>query len=206
MKALILGNGSLSDYDTIRRKTAGCDLLICADGGLRHAEHMGLVPDILLGDMDSVSEIPAKIETHTFPVRKDATDGELAVDYALDQGADEIILAGFSGCRLDHTLTNISFLEKIADAGKTGIFLDDTNEIYWLQKENTLAGKPGDLVSIVPLTNLEGVTTTGLDYPLYDETLYFGKSRGVSNVMTGDTCTVTVRAGKGLLIKSRDFI
>ncbi len=204
MKALILGNGDIADYAWIKRRTLGYDLLICADGGLRHAEKMELVPDIVLGDMDSVRKIPQGVIRKVFPARKDETDGELAVEYALEQGADEVVMAGFSGCRLDHTLTNIFFLEKIADAGKTGIFIDDKNEICFLRDKINLQGKPGELVSIVPLCNIEGITTKGLEYPLCKETLYFGKSRGISNVMTGQECEITIEAGYGLVLKSRD--
>lgn len=204
MKALILGNGDIFDYPAMAARTADYDLLICADGGLRHAQALGWTPDILLGDMDSVKTAPAAVPKQVFPARKDETDGELAVGYALAQGAGEIVLAGFSGCRLDHTLTNVFFLKTIADAGKTGVFLDDKNEIYYIQDQVSLQGRAGDLVSIVPLTDMGGVTTRGLEYPLAGETLYFAKSRGVSNVMTGSWCEITARSGCGLVMKSRD--
>lgn len=204
MKAVILGNGDILDYAGIRQKIGDYDLLICADGGLRHAQNLGLVPDILLGDMDSVKSVPDGMQTKVFPVRKDETDGEIAVQYALSEGAEEIVMVGFSGCRLDHTLTNIYFLKMIADAGKSGVFLDDKNEIYCLTKKVTLTGRAGDLVSIVPICDMAGVTTDGLEYPLQGEAMYFGKSRGVSNVMTGDMCTITTESGFGLVMKSRD--
>lgn len=204
MRALILGNGDVFDYPQILRRAGVFDLLICADGGLRHAEAMGLTPDILLGDMDSARDIPADVARKVFPARKDETDGEIAVDYALAQGADEIVLAGFSGCRLDHTLTNIYFLKQIADAGKSGVFIDDKNEIYFIRERLVLQGTPGEIVSVVPLCQMEGVSTKGLEYTLREETLYFGRSRGVSNVLTQDTCEITVRSGYGLVLKSRD--
>ena len=143
MRALILGNGDVFDYPEILRRVGAFDLLICADGGLRHAEAMMRTPDILLGDMDSARDIPPDVARKVFPARKDETDGEIAVDYALAEGADEIVLVGFSGCRLDHTLTNICFLKKIADAGKSGVFIDDKNEIYFIRERLVLQGKPG---------------------------------------------------------------
>lgn len=204
MRAVIIGNGNISDDAYIKKYLQSGDVIICADGGYNHAVRMQVKPDIVIGDMDSVCRDVRGIPNVVYPKRKDFTDGELAVRHALEQGADEVLLLGFTGTRLDHTLTNIFLLKLIADAGKTGFLADENNEIYLSEQENLIRGRQGDLVSIVPLEDMHGIYTERLEYPLKDETLHFGQSRGVSNVMLAADCRITVRQGFGLIIKSRD--
>lgn len=202
MRAVIIGNGTV--FEEAKQLLRDGDYIICADGGYDHAQQLGILPDIVLGDMDSVQCAAGNIPNVVYPARKDFTDGELAVHHGLEQGAEEFLLLGFTGTRLDHTLTNIFLLKQIADAGKRGVLIDGHNEVYFARTENCIRGQRGDLVSIVPLADMQGVCTEGLEYPLSDETLYFGQSRGVSNVMLAETCRITMRDGAGLIIKSRD--
>ena len=202
MIALIVGNGDVSGE--IADKLPKGAYVICADGGYRHMKTLGLRADILIGDMDSVGEETEPDNVLRYPVRKDFTDGEIAVNYALEKGFSEIVMVGFVGTRMDHTLTNIFLLKKIKEQGKSGCVIDAHNEIY-CSADITLDGKKGDIVSIIPVGgNADGVTTEGLEYPLCGETLEFGKGRGVSNVMTGERCRITVENGTALIIKSRD--
>ncbi len=203
MTALIIANGEVGENI--------CDILphyefvICADGGVRHLEKLGISADIVLGDMDSAGEISLGDNVITYPVRKDFTDGEIAVNYALENGYTDIVMIGFTGTRLDHTLTNIFLLEKIAKHGGKGKIIDDNNIIMWAERENIIEGSPGEIISIIPVGgDVFGVTTQGLDYPLKDEKLEFGKSRGVSNVMTGEKCRICIKKGQALIIKSKD--
>ncbi len=202
MIALIVGNGDVSRE--IADKLPKGAYVICADGGYRHMKTLGLRADILIGDMDSVGEETEPDTVLRYPVRKDFTDGEIAVNYALEKGFSEIVMVGFVGTRMDHTLTNIFLLKKIKEQGKNGCVIDAHNEIY-CSADITLGGKKGDIVSIIPVGgDVDGVTTEGLEYPLCGETLEFGKGRGVSNVMTGERCRITVENGTALIIKSRD--
>lgn len=205
MRAVIIGNGGMSNYNKIRDCLYEDDYIICADGGYRHAVRLGLRPDIIIGDMDSVHTDTGSLRAVRLPVKKDFTDGEAAVRYALEKGFFDIVLLGFTGVRMDHTLTNISLLKIISERHKRGRLIDEYNEISFAEERNVICGAVGDLVSIIPLSDeLEGVTTEGLEYPLDDETLYFGESRGVSNVMLAETCVITKRSGSGLIIKSID--
>lgn len=205
MRAVIIGNGEIKDYKYISGKLRKGDYLICADGGYRHFAPLGINPDVLIGDMDSIEKNDFDGDIINLPVRKDFTDSEVCVKYVLLKDFEEILMLGFTGTRQDHTVTNLMLLKQFAEAGKKAHILDEHNDIYFTSEESIIYGKKGDIVSIVPVgCDLTGVTTTGLDYPLDNETLFFGESRGVSNVMTSNKCVITVKSGFGLIIKARD--
>lgn len=200
MRAVIIGGGSITDYKYIRSKISADDYVICADGGYDHARVLRVSPDILIGDFDSIKALPEDTKKIKYPVRKDFTDGEIAVKYALEHGFDDVLLLGMTGDRADHTITDILLLTQC----KSGAVIDDNNEIYLLRGRLCLNGSAGETISIVPIFgNLEGITSENLEYPLNDETLYFGESRGVSNVMLSNSCTITAKKGMGLVIKVR---
>ena len=201
MRAVIICNGSINDYEYIKSKIHPDDYIICADGGYIHAMKMNIKPDIVIGDLDSSPEIE-DVSIMKYPVRKDYTDGEISIRYAMDNGYDDILILGATGDRMDHTMTDIFLLTLC----KNGCLIDDNNEIYLIRNHLEVYGKKGDTVSILPINgDLEGITTEGLEYPLKNETLYFGKSRGVSNVMENDTCCIETARGLGLLIKVRNI-
>jgi len=205
MRAVIIGGGRSGDAAFCRSLILDNDYIICADGGYDLAMQMGIKPDILIGDLDSVKSENINTEIIKYPTRKDATDGEIAVDYAIEKGYDDILMIGFIGNRMDHTLTNISLLIRIKRAGRNGVIIDYNNEIRLLEDSITVSGKKGDLVSIIPITDTVGkVVTEKLEYPLDGEDLYYGESRGVSNVMLADECRISIKSGRALVIKSRD--
>lgn len=206
MRAVIIGNGNIEDYNYISGKLRKNDYIVCADGGYRHAKAMGIKPAVLIGDMDSLlPDENIDTETINLPVRKDFTDSEVCVKYVLLKDFEDILMLGFMGTRQDHTLTNLMLLKQFADNGKKAHLLDEHNEIYYTAKENIIYGKKGDIISIIPFSgDLTGVSTSGLDYPLNNETLFFGESRGVSNVMISNKCVITVQSGFGLIIKAHD--
>ncbi len=196
MRAVIIGNGDINDYAYIKTKLRNDDYIICADGGLRHTRMLGVKPDIAMGDFDSADKTD-EVKTFTYPVHKDFTDGEIAVNYALEQGYGEILLLGMTGSRLDHTLTNIFQLIKNENIS----LIDDKNEIRVIKKTITIHGKKGKTLSVIPISqNLSGVRATGVYYPITGETLVFGEGRGNSNVITDDICTISVEGGTGLVI------
>ena len=109
MRAVIIGNGDIKDYKYIKSKISADDFVICADGGLRHIENLDIKADVAIGDFDS-ADIDEEITHYVFPVDKDYTDGELAVNYAVENGYDDILLIAMTGQRLDHTLSNFFLL------------------------------------------------------------------------------------------------
>lgn len=205
MRAVIIGNGAITDYDKIKQRLRADDYIICADGGYNHAKELGVAPSVVIGDMDSIGDNDYKGEIINLPIRKDFTDSEVCVKYILLKHFDEVMMLGFTGKRQDHAISNMLLLKQFADTETRAYIVDENNEIYFTNSENTIYGKKGDIVSIIPITgNLCGVTTKGLDYPLNDETLIFGESRGVSNIMTSDKCKITIKSGSGFIIKARD--
>ena len=205
MRAIILGGGKIDNVDFYRSFISDDDYIICADSGYDSALKLGITPNILIGDMDSLQSKVTDTKTVQYPARKDMTDGQLAVEYAIENDFEEIIMIGFIGSRMDHTLTNISFLDRINSEKKYGVIIDEHNEMYLTTDTIELSGKKGDIVSVIPVSELvRGVITYNLEYPLDNENLYYNDSRGVSNVMCGDVCRITVKSGKALVMKCSD--
>lgn len=198
MRAVIIGNGIINNYDHIRSRLNSGDFIICADGGLRHAKAMGITPDVAIGDFDSHDKEPG-VRTYEYPTDKDFTDGELAVLYAKDHGYNEIMLLGMTGDRLDHTLTNIFMMRNCPGS----YLVDDKNEVRLIEDRLTIKDRKGKTLSIIPIYgDLTGIVTQGLKWRLDNETLYFGSSRGSSNVIQSDICEISVKGGTGVVIIS----
>lgn len=205
MRAVIIGNGVIEDYEKIKKRLRADDYIICADGGYKHAKILKLTPSVVIGDMDSIGDNDYDGEIINLPIRKDFTDSEVCVKYILLKHFEEVMMLGFTGARQDHSLANMLLLKQFSDIGANAYIVDEHSEIRYSSAENSIYGKKGDIVSIIPITgDLCGVTTHGLDYPLNDETLVFGESRGVSNVMTSNKCRINIKSGSGFIIKAWD--
>lgn len=203
MRAVIFANGVLNLPHTRSVLRAG-DIIIAADGGLHHCQDLGVTPAVVIGDLDSLlpDEISAlqaaEVEIIRYPARKDQTDFELALRYAVSLGADEIIGLGALGARWDMTIANILLLGAPELAGLTVRLIDRQQEIMLLRGEGkiTFHGRRGDTLSLMPLgQDARGVTLVGLEYPLADGTLRFSSTRGISNVLGGKTATVYLKQG-----------
>jgi len=207
MQIAIIANGEINDYPAAAAKLAGVDYLIACDGGLRHCPPLGVVPDCMLGDFDSAP--PALMDEYrimgvpalSFPCEKDETDLELAVAHAVALGADSIVLIGASGGRVDHQLANIHVLAQSGDISME--MWDERTNIRLVRDRVTLAREGYKTVSLIPLTTeVTGITTRGLKYPLNNETLRVGQTRGVSNEFVGDAAEVVVGDGWLLVVCS----
>lgn len=212
MRVLVFANGNCPDSDLARCYAAWANRVICADGGANHAEVFGVVPDVLIGDLDSVSpELRAMLEVRgtqvlAYPSNKDETDLELALLYTVEQGASEVVVLGALGGRIDHELGNFLLLAHPQLIGVDIRFVEGKQEISLIHGCKTFCGTVGDLLSLLPIGgNVEGVTTQGLEYPLRDETLFFGPARGVSNVFTAEQPEVKVRSGLLLAVHTRQM-
>jgi thiamine pyrophosphokinase len=206
-RAIIFANGELNVSSALRSEIRSDDLVIAADGGSLHCRTLGITPHIVIGDFDSVppEELTALqaggSQLIRYPARKDKTDLELAFDYARQQGCQQIILIGALGARWDMSIANILLTAHPAYKEIEVRLVDNYQELLLLQSAGklTLHGQPGDTLSLIPLNSrAEGITTQGLEYALADEDLEFASSRGVSNVFTEETATITLR--QGLLI------
>jgi len=204
LRAVIISGGTVTDYEILKSQVRGGDTIICADSGYNHAVKMGLAVDIVVGDFDSIGEMPRGVKCLKFPARKDLTDTEIAIEYARGQGYRDFLFLAATGCRLDHTLTNILQLNGFLQRGETAVLVDEFNKIMLTDSMLELCEPAGSIVSLVPLTPCGGVTTTGLEYPLLNAELQVGKGLGVSNVMAAENATVTVKRGRLLVIVARD--
>ena len=180
------------------------DLVIAADGGLRHTQAIGITPTLILGDFDSLGYTPD--ESLVFPVEKDDTDAMLAAREGLRRGCDEFYFYGsLDGKRLDHTVANFQTLQFLADRGATG-YLIGADYLVTVVKNGTLrfpAGATG-IVSLFCLgADARGVTLEGLKYPMQGGTLTAGFPLGVSNHFIGTDATVSVRDGSLLVLWDR---
>ncbi|HEV3486918.1 MAG TPA: thiamine diphosphokinase [Vicinamibacterales bacterium] len=191
--------------DTLR---AGSPLVVAADGGALKAEQLGLRPDIVVGDGDSLPPDRASrlrgdgIEVRVHAVDKDESDTELAIREALLRGATSIVLtAALRGSRVEHSLANILLLTMPELDGVDAALVDgpSTVRVMGVSGPATLhiTGARGDYVSLLALSErVEGVATSGLRFPLRDETLTQGPARGLSNELLETEASVTTRAGR----------
>jgi thiamine pyrophosphokinase len=210
-KKIIIISGGEIELDPVfyKRFVNEGDYIICADSGTDNALKVGINPDIIVGDMDSINpqtltEITNRnIEIHKYNPEKDFSDTEIAIQYAMTMNINEIIIFGAIGDRLDHTLSNIHLIKTCLEKGYNAKIVNKKNEVSLINDSIYIDGKKGDLVSLIPLTEeVEGVITDGLYYPLKDETLFLGSTRGNSNVMIDDKAIVKIKSGLLLVIKT----
>ena len=207
MHALIFVGGTLRTGKAVEKAIASADLILAADSGAMIALQYGCTPAIIVGDFDSLTLSEQDLvkmgsQLVRAEVEKNETDTELAVQVALEQGAERItLLGGIGGERFDHTMANILLL---AGFEMVPLQIIDGPSTCWLLRgpgSTSIEGSPGDLLSLLPLTSeAGGVRTTNLYYPLYGETLYFGKPRGVSNVLISERAEVLLKLGLLLVI------
>ena len=207
MTILIFANGQMSNLDWVRPYIKDGFVIIAADGGARHLAKLGIDPDIVIGDFDSIT--PALREqlgskgtlfiSHSD--QKDETDLELALLYAVNHYEEDIQIFGSLGGRLDQTLGNIFLLAHPAFNGRSIELVEPDQRAWLVNSECLIKGSIGDTLSLIPLgeeVHIRG--TTGLKWELSDEKLLFGPARGISNVMTAKTATVTLESGKLICI------
>jgi len=213
--ALVLADGRVGSRTDLDRAWPGwsddVDVVVAADGGARHARPLGIRIDRWVGDGDSIE--PAELERlreagvsiDRASPDKDETDAELAVGAAVATGASRVtILGALAGERLDHELGNIWLLAHPSLAGRDARLVDAGTRIRLIGPGRTrLGGRIGDLVSLLPLGDqATGVVTDGLRYPLRDEPLLVGPSRGLSNVRIADEAAVSIRTGRLLVVET----
>ena len=211
MKAVVIAAGDLDPLD--RAVLADADITVAADGGAASLESIGLRPDLLVGDLDSIDAAlverlaaeGTRVERH--PIDKEASDTELAVEAALARGASEIVILGAAGGdRLDHELANLLLLTDPALAGRDISAVRGGSRVSALHggARRELGGGIGDLVTLLPVGgDAAGVTTAGLRWPLDGATLTMGRSRGLSNEIVSSPASVQLGEGTLLVIETQ---
>jgi thiamine pyrophosphokinase len=222
MQVIVLADGAVGPRDALDAAWPGWlekgAVVVAADGGARHAARLGLDIDRWVGDGDSLEEtaiaelIAAGVPVDRVPADKDQSDTELALVAALEWRPSAVTMLGaLGGARIDHALANLTLLAMPALAGVDLRLVAVDARVRLLQAPAEggtsvtaeLEGRSNDLVSLLPVGgDAVGVSTTGLAYPLADETLLDGLTRGLSNRRTSELATVSLRSGRLLIVET----
>ncbi len=200
--AILLG-GDLTPTERLKGQLVGARV-IAADSGIAHAVALELVPELWVGDFDSsgseLEAIFAHVPRHVFPSEKDATDGDIAVSEAFRRGATAIILVGGFGGQFDHALTHVAMLLALAKREIPCMISSGHEEAHPLAFEVHIGGvAPGTRISIVPMSDIKGLTLRGVKWPLEHRNVPFGSTLTLSNVVTGDV-EIECDLGTGLAV------
>lgn len=193
-----------AECDGLARPIGPESFVIAADGGLRHTEKLGIAPDAVLGDFDSLGFCPEG--ANVFPVEKDDTDAMLAVRLGLRRGCGEFLLYGsLDGPRLDHTVANFQTLQFLAEHGAAGYLIGNTTMVTVVKngKITFPAGLSGTISVFCMGPDAVGVTEKGLFYGLENGTLSSGFPLGVSNHFAGEAAEISVKNGSLLVLWER---
>lgn len=208
MRIIIVANAPVNADPRLSQIAASADYIIAADGGAQPLAAAGIVPHLLIGDLDSLSNdhvdwlIAQGVEVQRYAREKDETDLELALLAAVGRNASHIDLFCVLGGRWDHTVATIAMLSLPMLIGRTVRIFADGQTLAIVRDHILLDGPVTRTVSLIPLTpTVDGITTTGLAYPLECATLYFERSRGVSNVVTQMPASVLVQSGVLLVVQ-----
>ena len=204
-KFTILLGGELTVTSRLRGQIAG-SRVIAADSGILHAAALGVRPELWAGDFDSVTAEQRKAFAHIpqmeFPSEKDMTDGELAVEEALARGATSLVFAGaFGGARADHAFLHLAAALALTERGVPTLLTSGNQEGVPLEpgREAAFDYAPGTLFSVIGFSDIEGLTISGVRWPLSERSVPFGSSLTISNIVAGEL-TVKIAAGRAILI------
>lgn len=211
--ALVVVNGELPSAALLHKLVNQVGSIICTDGAAIDFRKAGFLPDIIVGDLDSLGpELRREFEKECRIVERPsqyATDFEKALDLAAEMGIVQIELVGLKGGRLDHAITNLSIICNYRQRFELQIHDDDGYGLLLHEQRRSidLKTKVGSIVSLIPLARVTGITTSGLLYPLNEEMLEFGGRNGQSNQAIAENLQISLKGGILLVIvlnQSRD--
>ncbi len=186
--------------------------MVCADSGANHTFSLGLIPDIIVGDKDSI--LPQVMDYYqkegvefiNFPREKNFSDGEAALEAALNLGATDIVIYGAFGKRVDHEFANIFLASRYTESFGSLILKGDDFEAQFISGPRSLeiCGEPGSIISIVPLNcGLDGLTLKGFEYPLNNASVYFGSTLTISNKLKESRGLIKLKSGLAMVFTYR---
>ena len=190
------------------------DKIIAVDAGLEAVKALGLEPDMVVGDFDTVK--PGILQYYrqkehiiwdTHQPEKDETDTELALRTAMEAGVSDMVILGATGGRLDHSIGNIHLLYACLQKGVKASIVDEKNRLYILDQGKTYRSSEiwGKYISFLPLTEeVHGITLKGFKYPLTNRDIRIGTSLCISNELEAETGTITFRDGVLICVESHD--
>ena len=205
MNGILIANGELFDRDSLIREVKEDRFIICIDGGTNYAYQSGIIPDLIIGDMDSVDnkvleyyktlDIPSRL----YPRNKDKTDFHLAIEEIERAGIRDVSIYGIVGTRIDHTLSAFGIIrryvrERRLDLVKISIGVKADGYVF--RDSIEIEGEISEIISIIPLTDkVSGVTTYNLKYPLKEAEIYWENSLTISNEIEKSPCRIEVSDG-----------
>jgi thiamine pyrophosphokinase len=202
-RALVIANGEPPKKQRLQSLAREANIIVCADGGANIALKFGVVPDAIVGDLDSI-HAEALVRFRRVPTYEDrdeeTTDLEKAILWAIKAKFDHITVVGATGKRIDHSVGNLGVLAKYYPDAIIR-FIDDLGEISYIGRELKFEAKKGDVISLIPLSRCEGIVTEGLRYALEGEALELGVREGTSNVVVNSPVSIKVKKGYLLLFK-----
>ncbi|MCK5879004.1 MAG: thiamine diphosphokinase [Holophagae bacterium] len=196
-RAILFANGEVTEREVVIARQSLFDLVVAVDGGIAHVERFGFVPDVVVGDFDSMPVDSRNRYPDTRFVHlpsQEQCDLEKSLIFCKKERITAITLLGATGKRLDHTLGNLSLLTRY-DRDLALRILTPEAEVFIVRNRKELEGIPGQGLSLLPMGEARLITTTGLKYPLSGETLAFGKREGTSNEFSNNHCTVSLKSG-----------
>jgi thiamine pyrophosphokinase len=209
-RVVIFANGLLPDLAAAKRLIGPGEPLLAADAGASHILKMGLLPSLVVGDLDSLPAEDLKklksagVRMVSYPRSKDLTDLELAINFALEDGFHKLLIVAAFGGRLDMTLSNLSLLTR-PDLLELEVSMDDGVEAaFFIQREAYISGSAGDIVSLIPWEGpVEVESTTGLRWPLADVLVHSYETRTISNEMLDNHAAIRIKSGLLLCIHGK---
>ena len=205
-KIAIIANGYVKNADFHKDLLKDADIIICADGGADNAKKIGVIPNYIIGDLDSASKSSIEFFKDKSKIIKDnnpdKTDMEIALSLAETLAPYEILIMGAIGDRIDHTLANIMCLDKIKSDVKAQI-VDEKNIIELVENSADISGDKNDIISIVPITDISNLCYTGLKWNIENLDTNIGWF-GISNRLEEKNANISFSNGKILLIRIRE--
>ena len=206
----VVAGGQIRDLSFFQSKLSELNpfVIICADSGASHVNAIGVIPQVIIGDMDSLTPVMLDYfrergsKIIRYPEAKDETDTQLALEYGFGMAPDEIYLFGAIGTRIDHTIANVSLLVSGVKKGIHIKLIDEWCEAFIVSCENVIEGEIGQTVSLLPLSDVvKGITLDGFEFPLKNGVMEIGMPYGISNRLTAARGVISVSAGYLLVIR-----
>lgn len=209
-KCIIIANGKSPTnkvVDYFYKKSF--NTIICADGGANSAKKLGIIPDYIIGDLDSIDKSVLKFFHNKSRIiqikRQNDTDVEKCLKFAIKNKFSEVILLGVTGDRLDHTICNLGIIVKFFNKIKM-LLVAENSFLIPINSETTIKSKIGETISLYAFNALTRITSSGLKYKLIETQLPFGVRESTSNVSTSSQVKLKVKNGIVFVIRDFNFI
>jgi thiamine pyrophosphokinase len=209
MQTFIFLNGTIAGPKTVSKFIGKNYFIIAADGGANFLKKVNLIPDLIIGDLDSIHKSTLKFfQKRNVKINKikeqDSTDFEKSLMFCKNNKLKDIIVFGATSTRPDHTLNNLSVLKRYYKSLNIKLITDEF-EIFFIKKFIKFKYRVNEIVSLLALPEAKKIHTTGLRYRLSNESLCFGKREGALNKSISGNVSITFNSGN-LLILKKHFI